>query len=98
MSDEAFDVLADVESWQLTPDRWEQVAGSLRRMARALAAGDSEALADALAEVQDTAGSRIVRIGSRPPTGVPDQVLDLRNELVHSLGRRRSGVERPDAR
>jgi hypothetical protein len=89
--EDALAVLEDLLDWELAPPRWERAAGMLATISAALAADDPEALREAVADLELGGPTRILRIGSKTTTGIPDQILDLRNVLVHSLTERQAG-------
>jgi hypothetical protein len=87
---DAVDVLRDLVLWEMTAQRWEHVAEILRRIDTALTAGDADELREAVAELELSGPVRILRIGSKTVTGIPQPVLDRRNTLVHALTAGRS--------
>jgi len=103
---EAVRALSHVEYWELTPARWELLAGMLDGLAAAAPAGDVDAIAVATADLELAGPMRITPIGagSRPaeagPTGVvripvPPEIRERVNELIHML---RGGGESGRAR
>jgi hypothetical protein len=78
--------LADLLQWQLVPKRWERVEQIVDSAAQAVAAGDVDALRDAIGELELAGPVRVTRIGATPLVPPPDQVRDRANHLVHSLG------------
>jgi hypothetical protein len=88
--DDALDVLQDLASWELAPQRWEQVARILERIAAAAAARDAEDLRGAVADLELSGPVRALRIGGAGASGIPEPVLDRRNTLVHALSQERS--------
>jgi CATRA-associated small protein len=88
---DALDVLAEVPSWELSPQRWDQVGVILDRMDAAFAGHHAQDLRDAVADLALNGPTRIERIGSNVRTGEPDQVVTRRIPLVHALSK-----EQPD--
>jgi hypothetical protein len=86
---DAVDVLQDLVRWEMTAPRWEHVAELLTRIDAAFARDDAGELRAAVAELEDSEPVRIVPIGSKPATGIPQPVLDRRNTLVHTLTAKR---------
>lgn len=82
---DALDVLAAVPAWELSPQRWDRVRLILDRMAAVITGGDAQDLRDAVAELQLSGPRRIRRVGSDVRTGVPDQVVQRVDKLVHAL-------------
>jgi hypothetical protein len=78
----ATSVLDEMTTWRLPDSGWAQVAAALERMAGATGAPDFR---EAVADLEMCGSVRAVPIGATPPSGAPDQVLDLRNRLVHTL-------------
>jgi hypothetical protein len=87
---DALDVLQDLVLWELAPPRWAQVERILDRIATALAARDAEDLRDAIADLELSGPVRALLIGRDGMGGIPEPVLDRRNELVHALTREQS--------
>lgn len=83
--EDALGMLQEIVLWELPPQRWEQVAQLLDRIAAAHAARDAEKLRAAVVELELYGPTRIVRIGSTR-SGIPEPVLDRQNTLVHALG------------
>ncbi|BCJ41109.1 hypothetical protein GCM10010168_45930 [Actinoplanes ianthinogenes] len=83
---QALDALSDLVLWELTPQRWEQVAEVLHQIETALDTHDLDDLRDATSALELYGPYRkIPRIGSAGAAGIPPQVLERRNELVHRL-------------
>jgi hypothetical protein len=83
---DAVDVLQDVVLWDLAPARWVNVQRAMQRMHAAIESGDVDELRDATNDMENGGGPvRQVRIGTNMVTGVPPQILERRNELVHAL-------------
>jgi CATRA-associated small protein len=82
---DALDALDYMADWEMTTDLWEQVAEILRRIETAFADGDRRALREAAADLELCNPSRVVPIGAKPPTGIPQPLLERRNTLVHRL-------------
>ncbi|GIM66958.1 CATRA system-associated protein [Actinoplanes auranticolor] len=82
---DALDVVQDLAFWELPPEGWEGVGAILDRIGSALATRDLESLAEAVADLELSAPSRALRIGSRVERGIPEPVLERRNTLVHAL-------------
>lgn len=87
--DDALDVLHDLVLWELVPERWAQVDRLLARIAAAFAAGDADELRQTLADLELSGPVRALRIGGTAVNGVPEPVLDRRNNLVHTLSQER---------
>lgn len=83
--EDAVEVLEDLVLWELAPQRWAHVAEVLGWIDVAWAAGDGEGLRRAVAALIVSGPVRMMRIGSKNATGIPQPVLDRRNKLVHSL-------------
>jgi hypothetical protein len=82
---DARDALDYMAEWEMTTELWEQVAEVLRRIEKAFANDDRRALRDAVADLELCNPSRVVPIGAKPPTGIPQPLLERRNTLVHRL-------------
>ena len=93
---DAVDVLQDLVLWEMSPQRWEHIAGVLQRIDSALAGRDPAELREAVTELEISGPARMLRIGTKQTTGIPPQVLERRNALVHSLtsGRRPEAATR----
>ncbi|ACU75424.1 hypothetical protein Caci_6578 [Catenulispora acidiphila DSM 44928] len=92
---EAVRALSHVEYWELTPARWELLAGMLDALAAA-PADDVDAIAVATADLELAGPMRITPIGAgntRPEAGltgvvripVPPKIRERVNELIHML-------------
>ncbi|GIF23187.1 hypothetical protein BJ973_000457 [Actinoplanes tereljensis] len=93
---DAVDVLQDLVLWEMSTQRWEHVAAILGRIDAALGARDADELRQAVAELEISGPVRILRIGGKTVTGVPQPVLDLRNTLVHKLTPERRNAPEDD--
>jgi len=93
--DDALEKLQDLVLWQLAPQRWDQVDRILGRMAAAMAAGDEDEMREAVADLELSGPTRILRIGSASEDGIPEPVLERRNTLVYSLVPREAGRAEP---
>jgi hypothetical protein len=82
---DAVDVLQDLVLWEMSPRRWERVEEILRLIETALAARDTDALREAVSELEINGPPRILRIGSKEETKIPPPVFERRNTLVHTL-------------
>ncbi len=83
---EALDVISDVLQWRLAYASWEAIEQVLAALDAALAAGDLDALAAAIADLELAGPLRITRIGATPAVPAPPPVRDVLNRLVFSLG------------
>lgn len=95
---DALDALAKVPAWQLSSPRWDQVGVILDRMTAALAAGDAPAVRDAVIDLELSGPLRIEPVGARPRTGMPDQVVERRDKLVHTLSKEQPPLASKDSR
>ncbi len=77
-----------VPRWHLDAAEWPLVAGSLTRLAEAIAAGDLRAVHAALGELEDHGPTRLAAI-ARGATGdagrqaPPPAIMDVVNTLIH---------------
>ena len=92
---DALDMLAEVPARRLSVQRWEQVHLILGRMDAAFAGNDAQDLRDAVTDLALSGPTRILRIGSRARTGMPDHVIARRNPLVHVLSKEKSAAPDP---
>jgi hypothetical protein len=81
--------------WELTPQRWERVAEILDGIDAAATSGNAGDLRAAVAELELSGPTRAFRIGSTEVSGISPPILERRNTLVHTLGRRRTAAQRP---
>jgi hypothetical protein len=95
---DAIDVLQDLVLWEMTAPRWEHVAEILARIEAAFVHGDADELREAVAELENSEPVRILPIGSKTVTGIPQPVLDRRNSLVHTLTAKRAAEDSRDPR
>jgi hypothetical protein len=80
------EVLAEVLSWQLNTERWQQIAALLDSVEDALRRRDPDDLYADTADLQRLGPVRIVRIGSSPsPSPAPRDVRERLVRLVHEL-------------
>jgi|HubBroStandDraft_5_1064220.scaffolds.fasta_scaffold246073_2 hypothetical protein len=78
-------VLEDLLTMELSPARWEGVAGILEALAAEVAAGDLSNLAEATIQLELAGPVRLTRIGAMPTEPPPPRVRERINQLVHSL-------------
>ena len=90
---DALDALDYMAEWEMTTELWGQVAEVLRRIEKAFADNDRRALREAVVDLELCNPSRVVPIGAKPPTGIPQPLLERRNTLVHRLTPAPSGGE-----
>jgi hypothetical protein len=86
-------VLEDLLTLELSPARWEGIAGVLEALVTEVAAGDLNNLAEATIQLELAGPVRITRIGAMPTEPPPPRVRERINQLIHSL----SGKDRNDA-
>ncbi len=77
--------LRDALLWEMTPARWELLAGILAEIAEAAESGDPDALAAARAGLELVGPVRITRIGSTPRQPPPPPVRERINHLIYRL-------------
>ena len=93
IQEDALNVLRDVLLWELSPARWEGIAGVLEALAADLELGDLGTLAEATIELELAGPVRITRIGATPTEPPPPPVRERINQLIHSLsGQARDGT------
>jgi hypothetical protein len=78
-------VLVYILKLEMTLPRWERLASVIELAAEALAAGDLEALRQAISELQLADQVRVVRIGTAPAVPPPPKVRERVNYLVYEL-------------
>ncbi|GIE99643.1 CATRA system-associated protein [Paractinoplanes rishiriensis] len=83
-------VLHNVLQWNLTDQRWERVREALRSTETAAARQDPAGVQAGLNSLRRLGPARVANrltaAVAGPPTGpAPDDVIELRNRLVHSL-------------
>jgi hypothetical protein len=83
---EALEVVSDALQWRLAGERWQAIGQILAAMDAAVAAGDTDALAAATADLELAGPVRITRIGAVPVVPASKPVAYQLNRLVHSLG------------
>jgi hypothetical protein len=83
---EALEVVSDALQWRLTKERWQAIKQVLAAMDAAIAADDSDALAEATADLELSGPVRITRIGTIPVVPASKPVMYQLNRLVYSLG------------
>jgi hypothetical protein len=91
---DAVDVLRDLVEWRLAPQRWARIEESVDALEAALAAGDVDALRDAVADLELAGPVRATRIGSVSPTCAPPLLLERANHLVHALTTEQAAEQR----
>lgn len=82
------DVLEDLLLWELSPARWDGVAGMLDALAAEVADSDLSNLAAATRQLELAGPVRITRIGAVPTEPPPARVRERVNQLIHVLSGR----------
>jgi hypothetical protein len=82
---DAVHVLEDLLMLELSPARWEGIAGILEALATEVAASDLSNLTEATIQLELAGPVRITRIGARPTEPPPPRVRERINQLIHSL-------------
>jgi hypothetical protein len=82
---DAVHVLEDLLLLELSPARWEGIAGILEALATEVAASDLSNLTEATIQLELAGPVRITRIGATPTEPPPPRVRERINQLIHSL-------------
>jgi hypothetical protein len=82
---DAVHVLEDLLLLELSPARWEGIAGILEALATEVAASDLSNLTEATIQLELAGPVRITRIGAMPTEPPPPRVRERINQLIHSL-------------
>jgi hypothetical protein len=82
---DALEVLEYILKLELTPARWERLAGLIEAAIDAEAAGDTHGLRQATVELELAGPVRVIRIGDTPAVPPPPKVRERVNYLVHEL-------------
>jgi hypothetical protein len=82
---DAVHVLQDLLLWELSPARWDGIAGILDALAAEVADSDLSNLAEATIQLELAGPVRITRIGAASTEPPPPRVRERINQLIHSL-------------
>jgi hypothetical protein len=82
---DAVHVLEDLLVWELSPARWEGIAGILDALAAEVADSDLSNLAEATIQLELAGPVRLTRIGATPTEPPPPRVRERINQLIHRL-------------
>lgn len=82
---DALTVLRGVPEWELSPARWDSVAGILDAMAASLELDDRDTIAKAAIALERIGTVRFKRIGAESKDPPPALVRERTNELIHRL-------------
>jgi hypothetical protein len=83
--EDALDVLRDLVLWDMSPERWDHVAGILQRLTVALSRHDVDELRASVAELELSGPVKASRIGSATTASAPEPVVERQVMLVHAL-------------
>jgi hypothetical protein len=83
--EDAVHVLEDLRLLELSPARWEGIAGILEALAAEVAVGDLSNLAEATIQLELAGPVRLIRIGAVPSEPPPPLVRERINQLIHTL-------------
>jgi CATRA-associated small protein len=83
--EDAVHVLADLLLLELSPARWEGIAGILEALAAEVAVSDLSNLGEATIQLELAGPVRITRIGALPTEPPPPRVRERINQLIHTL-------------
>jgi hypothetical protein len=90
---DAVNVLEDLLLWELSPARWEGVAGILDALAVEVADSDLSNLEEATIQLELAGPVRITRLGAAPTEPPPPRVRERINQLIYRLsGKDRNGA------
>lgn len=94
---DALAILVELLDWQLSPARWDGVAGVLDSLAASLTDGDLDTFTMGIRRLEEAGPVRIIRIGTVPRTPPPPPVRDRANELIQKLSGGAAAGAEPDA-
>lgn len=81
----ALDTLDDVSKWRLRRGGWDAIGPLLEDIRRSLAAGDRDAVLQAVAEMRRVGPHRILGMENAAMLPLPEQYRERLNQLVHDL-------------